>query len=393
MSSAPNPEPGFQYIDRPEQLSQFCAALQGAPWIAFDTEFIREKSYYPRLCLIQVGVPGQLACIDPLALDDLSPLLDLLYDRAAVKVLHACSQDLEIFAHLRGAVPGPIFDTQLAAPLLGLPEQMGYGAFVKEMLGVNLDKAQARTDWSQRPLGDAQLRYAADDVRYLVEVYPRVTQRLQELGRLEWLKSEFEACERPERYIQDPATAWRRVRGIEKLRPKALAILQLLTRWREETAQQKDLPRNWVIRDEVLVDIARLAPGQLDALDRIRNLTAKAVDRYGQTLLDLVREGLQRQPDTIPSWTRRSKATVGEEALADLLQAQLRLLADNFQINSAMIASRKDLLALVQGEQDIALLRGWRREMAGGELLAMRNGQRTVSVEDGQVQIAAKTAG
>jgi len=264
---------------------------------------------------------------------------------------------------------------------------------VKEMLGVNLDKAQARTDWSQRPLGDAQLRYAADDVRYLVEVYPRVTQRLQELGRLEWLKSEFEACERAERYIQDPATVWRRVRGIEKLRPKALAVLQLLTRWREETAQQKDLPRNWVIRDEVLVDIARLAPGQLDALDRIRNLTAKTVDRYGQALLDLVREGLQRQPDPIPSWTRRSKATVGEEALADLLQAQLRLLADKFQINSAMIASRKDLLALVQGEQDIALLRGWRREMAGAELLAMRNGQRIVSVENGQVQIAAKTAG
>jgi ribonuclease D len=208
---------------------------------------------------------------------------------------------------------------------------------------------------------------------------------------LEWLRSEFEACERTERYLQDPATAWRRIRGVEKLRPKALAILQLLARWREQTAQQKDLPRNWVIRDEVLVDIARLAPRQLEALDRIRNLAAKTIDRYGQTLLDLVGDGLQREPDPLPARSRRSKASVGEEALADLLQAQLRLLADKFQINSAMLASRKDLLALAQGEQDLALLRGWRRELAGAELLAMRDGQRALSVEDGQLRIAAKT--
>lgn len=391
MSLTASPEPGFRYIDRPDDLLQFCAAIKGAEWIAFDTEFIREKSYYPRLCLMQVGIPGRLACIDPLALDDLAPLLDVLYDRSVVKVLHACSQDLEIFAHLRGAVPGPIFDTQLAAPLLGLPEQMGYGAFVKEMLGVTLDKSQARTDWARRPLGDDQLHYAADDVRYLVEIYPQVQQRLRDLGRLEWLRSEFEACERTERYVQEPATAWKRIRGVEKLRPKALAIVQLLARWREQTAQQKDLPRNWVIRDEVLVDIARLAPRQPEALGRIRNLAAKTIDRYGQTLLDLVGEGLQRQPDPLPARSRRSKATVEEEALADLLQAQLRLLADKFQINSAMLASRKDLLALAQGEQDLGLLRGWRRELAGAELLAMRDGQRALSVEDGQLRIAAKT--
>jgi len=391
MSDSSSRGAGFQYIDLPADLAEFCDALKGCDWLAFDTEFIREKSYYPRLCLIQVGVPGRLACIDPLAIEDLSPLLDLLYDRSVVKVLHACSQDLEIFAHLRGSVPAPVFDTQLAAPLLGLPEQMGYGAFVKEMLGVSLDKAQARTDWSRRPLGEAQLVYAADDVRYLVEMYPRVRQRLQQLGRLDWLKSEFEACEQTERYLQDPVTVWQRVRGVEKLRPKALSVLQLLARWREETAQQRDLPRNWVIRDEVLVDIARLAPGQLEALGRIRNLAPKSIDRYGQTLLELVSDGLQRQPDPLPFRARRSKATVHEEALADLLQAQLRLVADKFQINSAMIASRKDLLALVQGERDMALLRGWRREMAGAELLAMRDGQRALSVEDGQVRISAKT--
>ncbi len=391
MASNSRPETEFLYIDRPDDLSRFCGAIQGVPWLAFDTEFIREKSYYPRLCLIQIGVPGQLACIDPLALDDLTPLLDLLYDRAVVKVLHACSQDLEIFAHLRGAVPGPIFDTQLAAPLLGLPEQMGYAAFVKEMLGVSLEKAHARTDWTHRPLGDAQLRYAADDVRYLVEIYPDIRQRLQMLGRLDWLAAEFEPYQQVERYLPDPAQAWQRIRGAERLRPRALAILQLLARWREETAQQKDLPRNWVLKDDVLLDIARLAPSELEALVKIRNLPVKTAERYGEQVLGLVRDGLQRQPDSGPAWKKRRKPTVQEEALADLLQAQLRLLADQFQINSAVIASRKDLLALVQGEQGVGVLRGWRGEMAGAELLAMRDGQRIVSVRDGQLQISAET--
>jgi ribonuclease D len=304
-------------------------------------------------------------------------------------VLHACSHDLEIFAHLRGEVPGPIFDTQLAAPLLGLPEQIGYAGFVKEMVGLTLDKAQARTDWSRRPLGAAQLSYAVDDVRYLVEIYPRMRARLQELGRLEWLASEFEPYERVERYLPDPANAWQRIRGAEKLRSQALSILQLLARWREETAQAKDLPRNWVLRDEILVDIARLAPERPESLAKIRNLPPKTLDRYGQTLLELVREGRERQPQAALTWKKRPKPTAQQEALADLLHAQLRLLADRFQVNSATIASRKDLLSLVQGEQDIGILHGWRREMAGAELLAMRDGQRRVSVQDGRVVISA----
>ncbi|MGD8854652.1 MAG: ribonuclease D, partial [Gammaproteobacteria bacterium] len=385
MPADPAAPGGFSFIDRPDDLRGFCASLQGAPWIAFDTEFIREKSYYPRLCLIQVAVPGRIACIDPLAIEDLTPLLELLYDRAILKVLHACSQDLEIFAHLRGEVPGPIFDTQLAAPLLGLPEQMGYGAFVKEMLGLSLDKGQARTDWSRRPLGEAQLRYAADDVRYLVDIYPEMVKKLEALGRLGWLRSEFEPYEQIERYRPDPGRAWLRIRGAERLRPKALAILQLLARWREEVAQQRDLPRNWVVKDDALVDIARLAPEDREALGQLRTLPAKTADRYGDTLLRLVREGLQREPEPGPAWKRRSRPTAQEEALADLLQARLRLMADEFKINGATIASRRELLAMAQGEEDLGVLRGWRREMAGGELRAMCRGQRSVCVKDGRL--------
>jgi len=378
----------FSYVDRADLLEQFCKRIASASWIALDTEFIREKSYYPRLCLIQIAIPGDIACIDPLAISDLSPLYEVLYDTRIVKILHACSQDLEIFAHLQGAVPAPIFDTQLAAPLLGLQEQIGYGNFVKEMLGISLDKGQSRTDWSQRPLDRAQLEYAADDVRYLAEIYPRMTERLEGLGRLEWLKPEFEFYQASERYMPDPGRAWQRIRGLEKLRPRALATAQRLAQWREQTAQEKDLPRNWVLKDDVLMDIARLLPDQPERLTKIRNLPGKTIDRYGKIIVQLVQDAADKEPQPLPGWKKRAKPTAQEEALADVLHAQLRLLAERYQINSTVLASRKELLAVVQGEQDIPILKGWRREMAGNELLAIRGGQRIISIDNGRVLVA-----
>ena len=345
MSSATRNDSGFEFIDTAEGLVTFCSRIRDVTWIALDTEFIREKTYYPKLCLIQIAVPGYVACIDPIRIRDLTPVLDLVYNPAVVKVLHACSQDLEIFFHLKGEVPRPVFDTQLAAPLLGLPEQMGYGKFVSEMLGLTLDKAQARTDWSHRPLETTQLRYAADDVRYLAEIYPNIRRRLSDLGRLQWLTSEFVEFEQSERYQNDPADAWKRLRGLDKLRPRGLAIIQLLAAWREETAREKNLPRNWVIRDDVLFDIARLAPDNAVKLGRIRNLQPRTIERYGARLIDLVEQAKRKEPRPLPGWKKRSKPTAQEEALADILHAQLRLLADRHHINSTVLASRKDLLA------------------------------------------------
>ncbi|GMQ88557.1 MAG: ribonuclease D [Gammaproteobacteria bacterium] len=388
MSSHQSDNHSYQYIDQPDMLDHFCRSIKGTPWIALDTEFIREKSYYPQLCLIQIGVSGQAACIDPLGIDDLAPLYDLLYDRSVVKVLHACSQDLEIFVHLQGKVPGPIFDTQLAAPLLGLPEQMGYANFVKDRLDLSLDKTQTRTDWSHRPLSDKQLKYAGDDVRYLADIYPTFCEQLDDLGRLDWLQAEFSPYEQLERYRHDPAQAWQRIRGVEKLRPAALSIVQLLARWREQLAQQRDLPRNWIFKDDALVDIARMAPQQTDELIKIRALPPKSVARHGQQIINLVQEANQRQPDPLPGWKQRTKPSGQEEALADILHAQLRLLADRHKINSTVLASRKDLVALVQGDGDIPVLHGWRLEMAGNELLAMYNGKRIVSVNNGNVEVS-----
>jgi ribonuclease D len=377
----------LEYLDQTEAVGEFCDSIRGVPWIALDTEFIREKTYYPKLCLIQIGVPGRTVCIDPLANADLTPVFDILYDRSIVKVLHACSQDLEIFVHLKGRVPGPIFDTQLAAPLLGLPDQIGYGNFVREMLGLSLDKAQARTDWSHRPLSQSQLRYAGDDVRFLAEIYPQLKSRLEQLGRLAWLKDEFEPYERVERYLPDPDNVWKRIRGADRLRPAGLAVLQTLANWREQVAQQKDLPRNWILKDDTLLDIARLAPDNFEKLAKIRSLPPKTLDRYGEKLIELVREGKHRPPEPLPGGRKRAKPSAQEEALADILHAQLRLLADKHQINNTVLASRKELIALAQGEEELDLLRGWRREMAGIELLAMLGGQRVVSISKKRVVI------
>ncbi|VAW80189.1 Ribonuclease D [hydrothermal vent metagenome] len=376
----------MEFIDTAEALTTFCDAIKESDWIALDTEFIREKTYYPRLCLIQIGVPDRAACIDPLALQSLDPVYELLMNPAITKVLHACSQDLEIFVHQKGEVPGPIFDTQLAAPLLGLAEQIGYGNAVRELLGVQLDKAQSRTDWSKRPLSSAQLEYAADDVIYLAKMYPLMCKRLDKLGRLDWLDAEFEPYGKLERYQPHPENAWRRIRGLEKLKPKALSVVQKLAAWREVRARDRDLPRNWIIKDEVIFDIARLAPGKTADLDTIRGLQPKTIERYGQLLIDMAQQARTEDPLPLPKRSRGVKASVQEDALTDILSAQLRLLSDAQGINSATVASRKDLLALVRGEESV-LMKGWRKKLAGEELVALRDGRRSVSVEDSQVKI------
>lgn len=380
----------MEFIDTEEALAAFCDAIKDADWIALDTEFIREKTYYPKLCLIQIGVPDRAACIDPLAIQSLDPVYDLLMDTSIDKVLHACSQDLEIFVHQKGQVPGPIFDTQLAAPLLGLAEQIGYGNAVKELLGVQLEKTQSRTDWSKRPLSEAQLEYAADDVRYLAKMYPMIRKQLDELGRLEWLEAEFEPYGKLDRYQQPPEDAWRRIRGLEKLKAGALSVVQKLAAWREIRAKERDLPRNWILKDDVIIDIARLAPGKKADLENIRGMQAKTIERYGQLLLGMVQQALQEKPVPLAKRSRGVKASVQEDALTDILQAHLRLLSDAQDINSAAVASRKDLLALVRDEES-PLLKGWRRKLAGEELLAMRNGERVVSIDNSRVEIASST--
>lgn len=289
-----------RYVDTPDALHALCAEIAGSPRLMLDTEFMREKTYRAQLCLIQVCDGQVAACIDPLALDDLSPLYALLFNPNIVKVLHAARQDLEIFLDLTGKLPAPIFDTQIAAALAGHADQIGYGNLVRELLGVDLDKSHTRTDWSRRPLDRQQMRYALDDVRYLVTVFDRLNAELARRGRLDWLQPDFDALTDPALYRNDPADAWQRVKGAGKLKPKQLAVLAELAAWRERKAQDSNRPRRWILADDPLLALARIQPDNENKLASIRGLEAGHAKKSGKELLEHIRTALARPKETWP---------------------------------------------------------------------------------------------
>lgn len=284
-------------VDQPS-LVEFCTGLRGAAWLALDTEFIREQTYHPQLCLIQVASTDQIACIDPLALPSLEPLLAILYDPTVTKVLHAAYQDLEIFHGLRGAVPTPIFDTQLAAAALGYGNQVGYANLAQQMLGVELAKIHTRVNWRQRPLAPEWLAYAADDVRYLRDIYRQQWAMLTACGELEGLAEPFAALAEPARYQPQPQEAWRRIRDHQRLRGGSQqAVLQALAAWREEQAIRDDRPRRWILHDSPLLDMARYMPADLDSLAQIHGLPPATLRRHGRTLLTLIAAARTESPE------------------------------------------------------------------------------------------------
>ncbi len=375
------------YIDTTDQLTALCEQLRRHDWLTLDTEFLREKTYRPRLCLLQVANPEVIACIDPLALDDLSPLLDVLYDSGITKVLHAAHQDLEIFFEMRGSLPAPVFDTQIAATLLGHGDQIGYGNLVKAELGIELDKAHARTDWCHRPLDDAQLDYAADDVRHLREIYLHQHQQLEELGREQWLQADFDDLIDPARYSNPPETAWLRVKGANRLRGVQLAVLQSLAAWREQQAQQNNRPRRWIIKDEVLLDLAKQMPTDEARLRRIRGLEEGSVQRYGAGLLNHIAEAKRLPKERWPTLKEGQRLPPGQEPLVDLLMALLRERCQQQSISPSAVAGRRELERLVLGESDISLLHGWRAAIAGKALQALLHGKLTLRIEGGQLVV------
>jgi len=376
-----------QLIDDPATLEEALNRLAQTEWFAIDTEFIREETYWPRLCLVQIATPDFIACIDPLALDDLGGLFALMEDPGITKVFHAAGQDLEIFHHLTGKVPAPVFDTQVAAPLLGHPAQAGFGRLVSALLDIELEKGHQRTDWSRRPLPADALAYAADDVRYLVPLYQQIHAELAERGRLEWLEPEFARLTDPARYDPPAADAWQRVKGGDRLPDRGRATLQVLAEWRENTARDQDVPRGRIARDDVLVDIARSQPKSRDQLGRMRSVRGPLIDRHGDRLLELVSEARQTKPPLPAKRGRQVTLDAAGEALADALSAVIRLRAEDVDLNPASLASRKDLARIASGEAAHDVLAGWRAGLVADRLDALACGRSALRVQQGHLTV------
>lgn len=381
----------IQYIDKTEQLAHLCEQIKKESWIALDTEFLREKTYYPKFCLLQIATPEWAACIDPLALPDLGPLYDAVFDSSIIKVFHSCRQDLEILYQMTGKIPTPIFDTQAAAPLLGFQDNPGYAMLVSSFLNINLNKAHTRADWSKRPLTEEEIQYAADDVIYLCEIYQIITKKLDDLGRADWLKQDFAELANPDHYQVQPEKAWYKIKGKNKLTGKQLSIVQSLAEWREKKAQHENRPRNWLLRDEMIFDLAKLQPDTVMGIAQIRGINERTVNRYGAALCQLITDAKNRPPIPLKEKSRFSKKTQQQEAILDILTAIVRIRADENELNPAIIASRKDLESLLIGEEEnCPLLHGWRFTMAGRELIGILNGELSLGIKNGILEIIEK---
>ncbi|GIX21988.1 MAG: ribonuclease D [Gammaproteobacteria bacterium] len=378
-----NPE---RPIDSPAALAELCRALRGEPHLAVDTEFVREKTYRARLCLVQIAAAERLAAVDVLAFEPaaLAPLWALLTDPGIVKVFHSAAQDFEVLLPLLGRLPEPLFDTQVAAALLGYGDQVGYAALVEAVLGVRLEKAETRTDWSRRPLSAAQLRYALDDVRHLHALYPRLAAALAERGRLAWLADEQAVLLDPARYRPDPDNAWRRLRGARRLKPRTLNVLRHLAAWREREAVRLDRPRRWVVDDETLLNIAAAAPADETALAAVRGVEARLVEHYGRALLDAVARARAEPPSAWPEARPARRTAPARAALVDALAAIVRLAAEAHDLSPAQLAGREALERLAAGEREgHPLLTGWRARVVGAALVDFIEG-RTRLVADAE---------
>lgn len=376
------------YITDSAALASFCADAASSKVIAVDTEFVREKTYYPKLCLIQVATEDAVAAIDPMVLrdDDMAPLASMLSNPVITKVFHACAQDLEVLNDRFGSVPSPVFDTQLAAAFLGHRIQLGYGTLVDVFCGVRLPKADSLTDWTRRPLDAAQLRYAEDDVVYLPRIYEQMTAELILRDRLAWLEPEMAELTRPERFRRDPRTAFIHLRRVSSLTRKQLAIAREVCDWRERLAASRNLPRKWLVSDEVVIAICQRAPKTTDSLRRIRG-TEQLSETDARGAVDAVRAALSCDPNSYPSFGHRRERPSGEaESVLDLMYALLHLIAEKNHLAPQLIASRDDLYDFLRAKHDARLSSGWRWELAGEPLRRLLEGEIGLTVKDGRVE-------
>jgi ribonuclease D len=372
-----------------QKLAEFCRLQAGADYVTVDTEFIRDNTYWPQLCLIQIAGPEQAAVIDPLAPGlDLSPVLGLLADHRVLKVFHAARQDLEIFFHLAGKVPEPIFDTQVAAMVCGFGEQASFESLAQKLAGIAIDKSSRFTDWSHRPLSERQIRYALDDVVHLRPIYERLKRQLDQNGRAPWLTEEMAVLTDPATYRIDPAESWRRLK-VRAGKPRFLMVLKEIAAWREEEAQRRDLPRNRLIRDEALLEIAAHVPANVDELARTRGLSRAAAEgKVGQGVLAAVQRALGRPERDWPRPEPKPDLPSGLAPLIDLLRVLLKTKCEAEGVAQKLVASAADLeLIAADDNAKVPALSGWRRTLFGEEALALKHGALALTAKGRRIAV------
>ena len=378
-------------IDDSASLANLCHRLAQSPFVAVDTEFMRENSYWPELCLIQIADTNEAAAIDPMAPGiDLGPLLALLTSNDDVlKVFHAGGQDIEIVYNLTGKTPYPLFDTQIAAMALGQGEQIGYSNLVDNYLGISVDKGARFTDWSRRPLDKRQIEYAIGDVTHLSTIFPKMLEKLRKTGRGTWLDQEMERIADPANYANDPDLAWKRVR-VSSRKAEVLGRLKALARWRELEAQNKDLPRGRIVKDETLADIAGMPPRTQGDLARVRGLSPTwASNDIGARLMAALAGAAPLTPEEMPPRDDRKQGGGKEGALVvDLLKLLLKIRSRDIDVAAKLLARTEDLDALAAGQRDnLAILEGWRFEQFGRDALALVEGRVAFAVRNGKLKM------
>ncbi len=380
----------MQLITDTDALRGFCDAIADSPFIAVDTEFMRERTFWPKLCLVQVAGPEAAAAVDPLADGiDLGPLLAVLTAPDVVKVFHAARQDLEIFYQLMGRLPAPVFDTQVAAMVCGFGDQVGYETLAAKLAKAKLDKASRFTDWSVRPLSQRQIEYALSDVTYLREIYRKLKRKLETSRRSDWLGEEMATLTDPAIYRTEPMDAYRRLKT-RAVNGRFLAILREVAAWREREAQHRDAPRAWVLRDEAIMEIAHHEPTTMEALALTRGLGRKfAEGQSGQQVLAAVRRGLDLPEKDLPVAIARREPPRGAGPVADLLKVLLKLKCEQEDVAQKLVASAEDLEALAAfGEAaEVAALHGWRRSLFGEAALRLRDGRIALAVRAGKLAV------
>jgi ribonuclease D len=370
-------------------LETFCAKILGQPFVAVDTEFMRETTYWPKLCLIQAATPDDEAVIDPLAPGlDLEPFLQILRDESIVKVFHAARQDVEIFHNLK-AMPKPLFDTQVAAMAAGYGEQIAYDALVRNMLKIELDKSSRFTDWARRPLTENQLTYALADVTHLAALYPRLRSRLEDEGRVAWVADDMKSLSDPALYDVSPENAWRRLKP-RKQSPRYLSVYRAVAEWREKTAQLRDQPRGRILKDDAIDELASQAPTAAAQMERLRSVPKGfAGSRFGPELLETIREALRDPEATAPVIEKtRSPHNPAAGSVVELLKVLLKARAEDGGVASKLIATVSDLEMIAQDDNaDTPALTGWRLEAFGADALRLKRGELALVLDGSRVRV------